>query len=85
MVDGKKEDQFGRNFAEKPKLSSPYFAVKVTGALFHTQGGQVVDKNARVLNDRRIRFITTFMSLSVKIACSDHNFHLCRMRSFTSE
>lgn len=29
-------------------LSEPYCAVRVTGALFHTQGGLVVDKNARV-------------------------------------
>ena len=50
MVDGEIEDKFGRVFTEKPKLSSPYFAVKVTGALFHTQGGLVVDRNARVLD-----------------------------------
>lgn len=60
MVDGKKEDQFGRNFTEKPKLSSPYFAVKVTGALFHTQGGLVVDKNARVLNEAGKRMPNLF-------------------------
>lgn len=29
-------------------LSSPYCAVRVTGALFHTQGGLVVDEHARV-------------------------------------
>ena len=27
----------------------PYFAVKVTGSLFHTQGGLLVDANAQVL------------------------------------
>jgi fumarate reductase flavoprotein subunit len=42
-------DPFGRNFAAKPALQSPYFAVKVTGALFHTQGGIVVDDNARAM------------------------------------
>jgi fumarate reductase flavoprotein subunit len=31
-------------------LSPPYRAVRVTGALFHTQGGLVVDENARVLD-----------------------------------
>ncbi|MBL8645385.1 MAG: FAD-binding protein, partial [Rhodospirillaceae bacterium] len=30
-------------------LAPPYKAVKVSGALFHTQGGLVVDKDARVL------------------------------------
>jgi len=44
------QDPFGRDFTKNPALSSegPYFAAKVTGALFHTQGGLVVDKNARV-------------------------------------
>jgi len=42
-------DPFGRNFAAKPALQAPYYAVKVTGALFHTQGGIVVDGNARAI------------------------------------
>lgn len=32
-----------------PPLVPPFYAVKVTGALFHTQGGLKVDKQARVL------------------------------------
>jgi fumarate reductase flavoprotein subunit len=43
------DDPFGRDFTEKPALEPPYYAVKVTGALFHTQGGIVVDQNARAL------------------------------------
>jgi len=50
MVEGKQPDDFGRDFTGKPKLSPPYYAVKVTGALFHTQGGLVVDEDARVLD-----------------------------------
>ncbi len=42
-------DAFGRDFAGKPVLAGPWFAAKVTGALFHTQGGLVVDGDARVL------------------------------------
>jgi fumarate reductase flavoprotein subunit len=47
----KGEDSFGRDFTKNPALSGegPYFAAKVTGALFHTQGGLVVDHKARVL------------------------------------
>ena len=30
-------------------LEAPFYGTKVTGALFHTQGGLVVDENARVL------------------------------------
>jgi fumarate reductase flavoprotein subunit len=46
-VDGK-ADPFGRDFTTRPKLAPPYYAIKVTGALFHTQGGLVIDEMARV-------------------------------------
>lgn len=42
-------DAFGRSFERTPPLAPPYRAVRVTGALFHTQGGLVVDEAARVL------------------------------------
>jgi len=45
------EDSFGRSFAGSPPLQPPYCAVKVTGALFHTQGGLVVDADARVMRE----------------------------------
>ena len=44
-VDG--SDEFGRSFTG-PSLKPPYMAVKVTGALFHTQGGLNVTLDARV-------------------------------------
>lgn len=47
-VRGESADAFGRDFTGKPPLASPWFAVKVTGALFHTQGGLVVDGDGRV-------------------------------------
>jgi fumarate reductase flavoprotein subunit len=43
-------DRFGRNFAGVSPLSPPFKAVRVTGALFHTQGGLAVDRHARVLD-----------------------------------
>jgi fumarate reductase flavoprotein subunit len=43
--DGRR-DVFGRDFSGVPQLIAPYRAVKVTGALFHTQGGLVVDGDA---------------------------------------
>jgi fumarate reductase flavoprotein subunit len=49
-ADGEGRDPFGRDFGGKPRLSPPYYAVKVTGALFHTQGGLDVDTQARVLD-----------------------------------
>jgi fumarate reductase flavoprotein subunit len=45
---GIQSDAFGRKFWQQP-LEPPYGAVKVTGALFHTQGGLLVDRRARVL------------------------------------
>jgi fumarate reductase flavoprotein subunit len=44
------QDPFGRDFSRKPPLKPPCYAIKVTGALFHTQGGLVVDARARVLD-----------------------------------
>lgn len=41
-------DRFGRNFASDQKCAAPLRAAKVTGALFHTQGGLAIDANARV-------------------------------------
>lgn len=41
-------DGHGRRFDPSTLLSPPYCAVRVTGALFHTQGGLLVDDHARV-------------------------------------
>ena len=49
MARGAARDPFGRDFAAKPALAPPYYAIRVTGALFHTQGGLAVDTKARVL------------------------------------
>lgn len=46
---GARADAFGRTFAGEPALQPPYHAVKVTGALLHTQGGLVVDDTAKVV------------------------------------
>ncbi|MEL7188190.1 MAG: FAD-dependent oxidoreductase [Pseudomonadota bacterium] len=56
LVESGEDDVFGRNFAGKAKLEAPFYAVKVTGALFHTQGGLEVDENARVLKSDRTPF-----------------------------
>lgn len=59
-VRGERDDRFGRNFAGKPVLAPPFYAVKVTGALFHTQGGLAVDAEARVLRDDGSRLPNLF-------------------------
>ena len=45
---GGQQDPFGRTF--KRPLVPPYYAIKVTGALFHTQGGLVVNERAQVMD-----------------------------------
>jgi fumarate reductase flavoprotein subunit len=47
---GGQQDPFGRDFSTRPPLTEPYYAIKVTGALFHTQGGLVVNERAQVLD-----------------------------------
>jgi len=47
-----KPDRFGRHFDQRTQpLQAPFCAVRVTGALFHTQGGLLIDENARVLRE----------------------------------
>jgi fumarate reductase flavoprotein subunit len=48
------KDPFGRDFSTRPLLQPPYYAIKVTGALFHTQGGLAIDESARVLPLRNV-------------------------------
>jgi succinate dehydrogenase/fumarate reductase flavoprotein subunit len=48
LARGEGADGFGRTGFEAP-LQPPYAAVRVVPALFHTQGGLVVDGSARVL------------------------------------
>jgi fumarate reductase flavoprotein subunit len=47
---GEEPDRFDRAEWEAP-LQPPFGLVKVEGALFHTQGGVLVDRNAAVLRD----------------------------------
>ena len=42
------QDRYGRQFAPEELCVAPFHAVKVTGALFHTQGGLAIDGVGRV-------------------------------------
>lgn len=52
-------DEFGRRFGGTP-LEPPYRGVRVTGALFHTQGGLEVDADGRVLHTDGTAFPNLF-------------------------
>ncbi|MBA4353187.1 MAG: 3-ketosteroid dehydrogenase [Novosphingobium sp.] len=60
LVAGSRADTFGRDFTGKPPLAAPFRAAKVTGALFHTQGGLMVDATARVLKSDGTAFPNLF-------------------------
>ena len=47
---------FGRDFSETPALTDELYAIRVTGALFHTQGGLTVDADARVTDPDGVPF-----------------------------
>ena len=51
---------FGRDFASKPALAAPYYAIRITGALFHTQGGLAIDSGAKVLREDGAAFPNLF-------------------------
>lgn len=44
-------DRFGRRFASSQRMRGPFHAIRVRGALFHTQGGLAVNEEARVLRN----------------------------------
>jgi len=53
-------DEFGRDFSNTPSLLGPFMGVKVTGALFHTQGGLRVNEHGRVLDLKGAAFPNLF-------------------------
>ena len=59
LANASARDEFGRQFT-KAALSAPFYAVRVTGALFHTQGGLAVDADARVLDAEGAPFANLF-------------------------
>ena len=58
------------NDTTRPELIPPYFGVKVTGALFHTQGGLVVDGEARVHRAAGGRFPNLFAAGGTAVGVS---------------
>lgn len=50
LADESATDPFGRRFDPDEKLAPPYYAIRATGALFHTQGGLLVDECAQVMS-----------------------------------
>jgi fumarate reductase flavoprotein subunit len=53
-------DRFGRQFTPAQRCVPPLHAVKVTGALFHTQGGLAIDAAGRVKRPDGTVFLNLF-------------------------
>lgn len=53
-------DAFGRSWADERPPEGSYRALKVTGALYHTQGGLQIDADARVLRNDGSCFANLF-------------------------
>lgn len=61
MAGGKAKDPHGRDFTLHPALvGPPWWAVRVCGALFHTQGGLVIDEHAQVCRPDKTKLPNLF-------------------------
>ena len=67
-IDIGKPDRHGRVFEKR--LAAPYCAIKVTGALFHTQGGLAIDAHARVLQKNGRPFPNLFAAGGAAVGVS---------------
>jgi fumarate reductase flavoprotein subunit len=54
------QDRYGRKFMAEQACKPPLHAVRVTGALFHTQGGLAIDSTGRVKRKDGSRFPNLF-------------------------
>jgi fumarate reductase flavoprotein subunit len=68
---GEQEDRFGRTSWEAP-LAPPYEVIKVRPALFHTQGGLLVDEHARVLDEGGVPIPGLYASGGAAAGISGH-------------
>lgn len=62
LAGGTGTDALGRDFTGMAPLTGPLYAVKVTGALFHTQGGLVIGDDVRVMRPDGTWFANLFAS-----------------------
>jgi fumarate reductase flavoprotein subunit len=66
-------DRFGRMFGPGSELKPPYLAIKVTGALFHTQGGLLITPTARVMRPDGTVFPNLFAAGGAAVGVSGNS------------
>jgi fumarate reductase flavoprotein subunit len=67
---GEGRDRFGRDFRGAAPPAPPLCAVRVTGAIFHTQGGLRVDPRARVLRPDGSEILNLFVCGGAEVGFS---------------
>lgn len=63
-------DRFARSFTNNATLKPPYLAIKVTGALFHTQGGLAVTPQGQVRRQNGTPFPNMFAAGGAAVGVS---------------
>jgi fumarate reductase flavoprotein subunit len=66
-------DHFGRAFSARSKLKPPYLAIKITGALFHTQGGLMITPETRVVRAGGAAFPNLFAAGGAAVGVSGNS------------
>jgi fumarate reductase flavoprotein subunit len=66
-------DRFGRSFSSQSELAPPYRAIKVTGALFHTQGGLMITPETSVVRPNGVAFPNLFAAGGAAIGVSGNS------------
>jgi fumarate reductase flavoprotein subunit len=66
-------DRFGRVFSVQSELKPPYLAIRVTGALFHTQGGLMITPETRVVRSGGSSFPNLFAAGGAAVGVSGNS------------
>jgi fumarate reductase flavoprotein subunit len=66
-------DRFGRAFPAQSELKPPYLAIKITGALFHTQGGLMITPETRVVRPDGLPFPNLFAAGGAAVGVSGNS------------
>jgi fumarate reductase flavoprotein subunit len=66
-------DRFGRAFSAQSELKPPYLAIKITGALFHTQGGLMITPETRVVRPGGLPFPNLFAAGGAAVGVSGNS------------
>ena len=67
------QDRFGRTFQTQSELKPPYRVIKITGALFHTQGGLMITPETQVMRSDGTRFPNLFAAGGAAVGVSGNS------------